>query len=297
VGRGFRGGECRRVRSRRVRPSSRRDLGEGLLASRLGPAGAPDRLQTPLALAWRLQRATLLAWSAALAVAGATLGSIAESIASLLEATPQLRAMVALLGGNRSLVDAYLAATMGMVGVLASAYAIQAVLRLRSEEDTHRAEVVLSGAVGRTRWAASHVVFAALGPAIALATAGVAAGLAHGLRTAEVGLQLPRVLAAALVQLPAAWVLAGLALALFGLAPRVAVSASWSALATFLLVGELGAPLQLSPRLLALSPFAHIPRLPGSDLSLLPLLALVAIAAVLAAAGLIGLRRRDIGGG
>lgn len=97
-------------------------------------------------------------------------------------------------------------------------------------------------------------MFAALGPAIALATAGLAAGLAHGLRTGEVGLELPRVLAAALVQLPAAWALAGLALALFGLAPRVAASASWSALATFLLLGE-------------------------------------------AAAGLIGLRRRDIGRG
>jgi ABC-2 type transport system permease protein len=204
--------------------------------------------------------------------------------------------MAALLGGNRSLVDTFLAATMGIVGVLASACAIQALLRLRSEEETARAEALLSTPVGRTRWAMSHVVFAALGPAVALAAAGLAAGLAHGLRSAAVDREVPRVLSAALIQLPAVWVLAGIALALFGLLPRFASAMSWSALVAFVLIGQLGALLQLSPWLLALSPFRHIPMLPASDLPpLAPLLVLAAIAAILAAIGLVGLRRRDIG--
>ena len=44
--------------------STRRDLGAGLLASRLGPATASPGLRTPLALAWRLHRGLLIGWIA-----------------------------------------------------------------------------------------------------------------------------------------------------------------------------------------------------------------------------------------
>ena len=53
--------------------------------------------------------------------------------------------------------------------------------------------------------------------------------------------------------------------------------------------------LQLSPWVMDLSPFTHVPRIPGSPLTPAPLLGLAATAAVLTGAGLAGLRRRDIG--
>ena len=71
---------------------------------------------------------------------------------------------------------------------------------------------------GRLRWAASHLVFALLGTALLLAAAGAAGGLAYGAQVHDVGGQFGRVLGAALVQLPATWVLAGLGVALIGLA-------------------------------------------------------------------------------
>jgi ABC-2 type transport system permease protein len=40
--------------------------------------------------------------------------------------------------------------------------------------------------------------------------------------------------------------------------------------------------------------FAHIPQLPGGELSALPLAVLTALGAALVAAGLLGLRRRDM---
>jgi ABC-2 type transport system permease protein len=43
------------------------------------------------------------------------------------------------------------------------------------------------------------------------------------------------------------------------------------------------------------SPFTHIPKVPGGDVSVTPLIWLTAIVAVLTVAGLTGLRRRDIG--
>ena len=69
--------------------------------------------------------------------------------------------------------------------------------------------------------------------------------------------------------------------------------ASWAALALCLALAELGPVIELSQSVIDLSPFAHSPQLPGGDFTAAPL-ALAVIAAALAAAGLAGLRRRDI---
>jgi ABC-2 type transport system permease protein len=272
--------------------SARRDVGAGLLPPRPGPATAAPGLRTPLALAWRLHRGLLAGWIAGFAVLGIVLGGIAKGVGDLLHDNQNLQDVFARMGGRAGLIDAYLAGIMGILGLIAAAYAIQATLRLRTEETSMRAEPVLATAVGRRQWAGSHLVFSALGPALALATAGLTAGLAHGLNTGHVGRELPRVLGGAMVQLPAVWVLAAVAVALFGLAPRLA-PAAWGALAACLLFGMVGAALQLRQWLLDVSPFTHIPKAPGAAVSATPLIWLIAVAVVLAAAGLAGLRRRD----
>src|SRR5260370_1250732 len=77
----------------------------------------------------------------------------------------------------------------------------------------------------RLHWASSHLFFAAIGPTIVLAGLGMSMGLTYGLssRTSgSVGNALPGLLAASLVRLPAIWVMAGIAAALYGLLPRFA---------------------------------------------------------------------------
>jgi ABC-2 type transport system permease protein len=272
---------------------ARRDLGGGVLPARLGPATAAPSLRSPLALAWRLQRATLLAWTTGLAVMGAVIGSVADSVNDMAAESAQLKDLLARLGGEKVLSDAYIAGVMVVFALAAAGYAIQAMLRLRAEEEGLRAGLVLATATGRLRWAASHLLFGLLGPAVALLAAGVAEGLVYGLVGGDVRHQLPRVLAGALVQLPAVLVLSGIAMALFGLAPRLA-SASWAALAVFAFLVLLGPLLRLSQWLLDVAPFSHIPKVPGADVSATPLAWLLVIAAVLAAAGLAAFRRRDL---
>jgi len=241
-----------------------------------------------------LQRGTLLAWTAGLVVFGVILGSVGESAVEVVEDNPQLKAVAEQLGGSSGLSDAYFAAVMGLLGLVASGYAIGAALRLRSEEANGRAEPVLAAAVSRARLAASHLTFALLGPAVVLGAAGLAAGLAYGLSAGDVGQEMARVLGAALVQLPAVWVLVGVAVALFGVLPRFMAFGGWAVLAACALIEEFGRPLQLNKRVLDLSPFAHVPKLPGGDVSAAPLLWLVLIVVALAAVGLLGFRRRDI---
>jgi ABC-2 type transport system permease protein len=274
--------------------SARRDLGSGLLPTRPGRAAAAPWLQGPLGLAWRLQRGSLIAWTLGFATLGAILGSIAQGGIEVIQDNPQLRAVAARLGGSSGLADTYFAAIMGLLGLVAAGYAIGAALRLRNEEANGRLETVLAASVSRWRWASSHLTFAILGPAVLLTAAGLAAGLTYGLASGDVGREVPRVLGAAVAQLPAVWVLAGISAALFGVLPRFATSVGWTVLAACVLLEEFGRPLQLSKRVLDLSPFAHIPKVPGGDVAAAPFLWLTLIAAVLISAGLVGFRRRDV---
>lgn len=285
--------------------AARRDLGAGLLPARLGPGTAPATLRSPLGLAWRLHRGPLAVWVGCLALIGLIMGGVAQSTADLVNDNPSARDVIARLGGSGALLDAYLAGTMTLFGLIAAGYAIAAALKLHAEEAGGRAEPVLATAVGRLRWAASHIGLALAGSAAVLAAAGLATGLAYGGDRAGggggaggsgsggAGHQAVRLLGAALAQLPAVWVLAALAVALIGLLPRLA-TAAWAALAAVGLLSLLGAALRWSPRLLDISPFAHVPPLPGGPFSIAPLAALTLVAAAVVAVGLAGLRRRDL---
>ena len=271
-----------------------RDYDAGLLPQRPGPPRAAPSLRNPLALAWRLQRGTLAGWVIGALVYGAVVGSAAPGIGGLLGSGAVRRIMIN-LGGQAALINAYLAASMSFAGLIAAGYAISAVLRLRSEETAGRADPVLATGTGRIRWGLGHVLIAAAGVALVLASMGLGTGLGYGLRGGGVAGQLPRMLGAALGQLPAVLVLAGIAVALFGLVPRASVAGSWTALAAVVLVLFLGASLQLSHWVLDISPFTHLPKLPGGTVSAAPLGWLAVIAVGLALLGLGGLRRRDIG--
>ena len=273
--------------------SARRDVAAGILPPRLGPAVAGPTLRSPLALAWRLHRGPLIGWTVGFAALGAVVGSSADAIEQAIRDSAQLGDIIVRLGGAGAFTDAYLAGTMGLVALAAAGYGIQAALRMRTEETGLRSEPVLGASVGRLRWMASHLLFAALGPAVALAVGGLAAGLTYGQASGDVGTQVPRVLAAALVQLPAVWVLAAVTVLLFGLLPRL-VMVSWAVLGFCLLLGQLGAIVQLDQWALDVSPFTHIPRIPGGELTVTPLAWLTGIALLLTVLGLLGFRRRDV---
>ncbi|MEV6208857.1 ABC transporter permease [Kitasatospora sp. NPDC051914] len=273
---------------------ARRDLGAGLLPQRPGPAAGAPGLCTAAALAVRLHRGTLLGWAAGFAAAGLVFGGVSRGIVDLVGDNARVADVIARLGGRQGLLDAYFGTMTNLFGMIVALYAVQAVLRLRAEEISGRAEPVLATAVSRLRWAAGHLLFPLAGSAVLLAVAGVFTGLGQGAAMGGTGHAVARLLPAALAQLPAVWLTAAVALALVGLAPRWS-TAGWGALALFLLLGWLGPVLRLPQWVLDLSPFTHTPHLPGGAFTPTPLLWLTALAAALAAAGLAGLHRRDIG--
>jgi ABC-2 type transport system permease protein len=274
--------------------ADRRDLGSGLLPSRPGPASAAPALRTPLALAWRLHRATLTAWTIGFLLFGLLIGAVARTAADLFTGNAQLTDLLERLGGRGAAADVFIASLLGIAGLVAAGYGVAAALRMRVEEAGGRLELVLGAAVPRARWTASHLVFALLGPAVALTAAALAAGVVYGLDTGDVGHQLPRVLAGALVQLPAVWVVAGLTAAVYGARPRLAAGVGWVALAGCVLLGQVGALLRLGDAVLDLSPFTHVPHLPGGSATATPLVVLTVVAAALVGVGVASFQRRDV---
>jgi ABC-2 type transport system permease protein len=267
----------------------RRDVGAGFIAERPGPAHS--RMGSVDGLAWRLQRPMLIAWIIGFALFGLLLGSLADQVTGFLD-SPQAEEFLKQLGGTDALADAFLATEVSIAGVIVSAYGISAASRLHSEENDGHAEVLLALPVSRVRWAASHVLVALLGVAAIMLVAGLGLGLGASVVTGD-SENLGALLLAALVRVPAAWVMTALVMVLFGWVPRW-VPVIWGLFVAAFAIGEFG-PLWEAPQwLMNLSPFVHSPRLPAVDASTAGLIPLTVVAVVLLVVGFVGWRRRDL---
>ncbi|GGL89718.1 ABC transporter membrane-spanning protein [Streptomyces fumigatiscleroticus] len=264
--------------------AGRRDVGMSFLPTRPGPAAG--RLGTAGALARRLQRGSVLGWSIGFLLAGVVYGGMTEGAADLVAENDSAREIFRRMGGQAGLTDAFLASMAGMLGLVATLYVVASVLRLHGEETSGRAEPVLAGAVGRLRWAAGHLAVAFGGAVLVMLLAGLGLAAGYGHRAGAV-------LGACLVQVPAVWVVGGVAVLLYGVVPRAAMAA-WGVAGAVLLIGWVGPALDVPRAVLDLSPFGHLPKLPGGEMAWGPVLVLTGLAVALVAAGLAGLRRRDM---
>ncbi|MET7733818.1 ABC transporter permease [Streptomyces sp. NPDC005402] len=264
--------------------AGRRDVGMSFVPTRPGPA--VGRLGTAGALAWRLQRGSVLGWSIGFFLAGVVYGGLTDGVADLVGDNEKAREIFERMGGHSGITDAFLASMTGMLGLVAALYVVASVLRLHGEETSTRAEPVLANAVGRLRWASGHLVIAFGGSALVLLLAGLGLAVGYGKETGPI-------LGACLVQVPAVWVIGGLTFLLYGRAPRLAPLA-WGITGAVLLIGWVGPALDVPRAVLDLSPFGHLPKLPGGKMEWGPVLVLLGLSGVLVAGGLMGLRRRDL---
>ncbi|GAA1036145.1 exporter of polyketide antibiotics [Virgisporangium ochraceum] len=272
--------------------AARRDFALGLLPQRPGHGHAGWALRGPVGLAWRLQRGPVLGWAVGMLGFGLIMGGM---VGQVRDATGSARDWYVQMGGSERIVDAYRASVMLMAGVAAAIYAVQVLLRLRSEEADGPLEPVLATAVGRVRWAAAHLGVTLLGTTGLVLLFAVGAGAAAtGVEGDPVG-QLAPLLRAGLVQLPAVGVLAAAVLVIVGVVPRHAVAVSWSMLTAAIVLGPLfGATLGVPAWARDLSPFTHVPNAPAVPVDAGQVLGLVAVAVTAVVVGFTRLRHRDL---
>ena len=191
--------------------------------------------------------------------------------------TPQAQEMIARLGGTDVMLDAFVTMEFSILAFVTAAYGIVAVRRLATEEADGHAEPILATSVSRTRYLMSHLVVALVGTTALTLTQGAAFALASAAQTGETD-RIASTIGAAIVYLPAIWLVTGVVVLLFGYVPRLTFVA-WILLVGFLLVSELGVLLDWPTWVMDVSPFAHVPRLPAAAMDWAPIVVLLAIAA------------------
>jgi len=273
--------------------STRRDVGGGILAERRGDAEAARGLLSPFGLVWRLQRSALIGWAVAMAGFGLVFGVISNEMKDLEGAAAEWYAR---MGGSEQVLDAYRASIIEMAGMAVAIYTVQILLRMRAEEADGRLESLLAASVSRPRWMWSHLLNAGLGALLLLLSFAMSMGLGAAAALGDISAQVPALIAAGLVQLPAIMLIAGIVVALTGLLPRAAGALSWTLLLSAILLGPMfgAATLQLPAWAQDVSPFTHTPKLPGADFTAAPVFGLMVISAVLVAAGVASFRHRNV---
>ncbi|MEP6843630.1 MAG: polyketide antibiotic transporter, partial [Pseudolysinimonas sp.] len=244
---------------------SRRELGASLLPERSGRANALPTLRSPAGLAWRLQWPTLIAWAGGSALLGLVLGSLVTAVSKANLDNPQVEAVIQSLGhgGANDVGRSLVSAIMVLIGAVAAAAGVQAVLRMREEETEGRLEPVLATPRSRVSWLLSFTLIAAASVLIVLVATGVAAAIGFAALGDADNAWLS--IGSALVQAPAALSFAGATALLVGLLPRLAVSLGWAVFGILIGLGLFAGLLNLPKGADKISPIANVPALPTDD--------------------------------
>ncbi|TDS86745.1 ABC-2 type transport system permease protein [Nesterenkonia aurantiaca] len=275
--------------------STRRDLGAGLLPSRLGRAQARPRLTTPLGVATHTLRGGLRGWGAAVILCGALFGSYAQSMVDTAASLPEeFRSFFA----GETVLLGYLAYMAMFLALFVAAAGVGGIQQLRGEEKHGRAELLLSAPLSRTRWLGAHLTVLLGGLGIMLSFTGLAtAAAAVAVLQDDPAAYFNDILWASLHQGPAVLAVVGLTLAAYGWVPRFAGLLGWLLLGYAAVMTNFGPLLDLPTVFSELNVFGHLAQYPVEAVRWSPVLWLSGIGTAGILLGFTGWRRRVINSG
>lgn len=269
---------------------SRRDFGQGALSPR--PGRARGSVRSTSALAWRLNRGTIVSWTLAFMILGIVFGLFTASVHDVLRkdsAVTTLLAAGATTPGE--LVGAFMVMIFSLLGIIATIPGIQIMTKVRREELDDRVEPILAGTVHRARYLVSSVTLAFLAPAALLVLSGTILAVLAG--RADIGIQTGDAVLQAAATVPAVWTVVALSVAVVGARPRLMLVA-WAGTVLSFGLTVLGPTFKLWTWMLALSPFWHVPGVSAQDPDWLGLGWISLVTAVFLVMGFKGFRSRDL---
>lgn len=268
-----------------------RDLEQGFIPSKPGRKFASRFLQSPIGVAFRLQRTGTISWGIGLFVLGASYGSIFGDLEKFFQGNEIYEQMLMQVEGA-SIVEQFIPTLMIVITLLATIPPIMAMNKLRGEEKSGRIEHLLSRAVSRTQLMGSYLVISLINGFLMISIS--ALGLwSAGHAVMDEGLDFGMVFGAAFVFYPAMLVMIGISVALIGVLPKL-TNYIWLYFFYSFIVLYLGALFQFDEWVALLTPYGHVPSVPIDDVTFFPLFVLSLVAVVLMIVGFVGFRRRDI---
>ena len=240
-----------------------RDLESGFLPSKPGRKYASKFLQSPLGLTLRLQRTGLISWAIGMYILGASYGSVLGDLDAFFTGNDMLENLLTPVQGF-SLTEQFITMLMSIMAMFCTIPALMAMLKLIGEEKKNRTEHLLSRAVSRTRLMGSSFIVS-IAISFVMLSCTVLGLWSAATATMENGIAFGTLYSAAMVYLPAMWIMTAVAVLLIGFAPRL-TGFVWMYLLYSFIVVYLGGLFQFPEWLGKLSPFGHIPKLPVEDM-------------------------------
>ncbi|MEP7091274.1 MAG: hypothetical protein ABI776_14340, partial [Nocardioidaceae bacterium] len=273
-----------------LRLAAVRDLGSALVQGGAGSERASARLRNPLGFAMWVHRPATLGWFAGGVLLTATMGALSQQFLDMMAGNPALTTAMGITAGRP--MDGFVAAVQLYLAVIAAGYVVQAIGTLRAEEADGRLETRLCGTLSRSRWLASHALVVLLGLVTIVLGSSLVLGVTTALSVGDVA-EIGPTLTSGLAYLPAELVLAGVALAVYGLRPRL-FGIVWASYAVMTFVAFLGPGLKLHQWVLDVSPTAHVGNPPAGGIQTGALAVMTCVALALVAVGFTAFREREV---
>lgn len=241
----------------------RRDIGAAVLADPDASAAHVRLLGSPIGLAVRLTRSTVVAWLLAVAAFAVLIGTTAGAATTDKSGSSGIEHALSRLGAHGSPVADYLGLTILVIALIVALIAAGQVTAIRGEEADGHLEALLVRPLRRSSWFAGRVALAI----VVLVVAGVLGGIGTwtGAATQHAHISLGTLIAAGLNVVPPALLLFGLGTLIYGGWPRKTTVVVYGYLAWSFLIELAGGLIKISHWLLDTSVFFHMTPAPAAN--------------------------------
>jgi len=270
-----------------------RDLGAGLLPPlHRQRAHAPALLSGEWGLAWRLTRATIIAWGVTVFVLAAMYGTVMGQMESFLDSSPLYQQMMGIGADTVDVVGPVVSMLMLIMALIGAIPVLVVAYKLASEERRGRLDYVLGKSVSRDRLFAGYALLV-VAVAVVMQALSVLGFWPVAASVMDDPMDISLVAKVAFNYLAPMIALGGLGFLLVGWAKKL-TWIGWAYLVASFLVVYMGGMLNVPRWAERLVPFGMVNRWPTEAFSWWPWISLVVAGVLLAVLGAVGFRRRDV---
>ena len=239
--------------------AGRRDVGKSIVPDRVHARTHLRLLFSPIGLAIRLQRATVIGWWVSISLSALLFGLIARSAGATLSGSTA--EVFSKLGARGTGARAVLGACFLILAVLVAFLAAGQIAAARAEESEGRLDQILIGSASRSSWLGGRLLVAF----VVLLVSGVAATVFTWLGAASqhAGVSFTTLLGAGINLVPPAIVILGFGVLVFGIRPRLTSNAVYALLGWSLLIVIVGGIGAINHWVLDTSVFHHMASAPA----------------------------------